>query len=64
MNAIEVIVPFGAELRSWPVGVVLSLGRRVTVLPVDDRQGPSGAYPVLDATHTPARWRAGAVAPP
>jgi len=56
-DVVEVLVPFGAELRGWPVGVQLAIDHDVRVVPVDDRSGPSGTTPVLDATVDPAVWR-------
>ena len=56
-DRVEVIVPFGSELRFWPIGIELALDLDVTIVPIDDRTEPTPGRPVLDATTTPARWR-------
>jgi hypothetical protein len=52
------VVPFGHELRSWPLGVMMAVGRDVEVRPIDDRTAPSPGVAVLDAAVSPPRWRA------
>lgn len=61
VDRIEVQVPFGAELRGWPVGLALALEQpRLEIAIIDDRTSPTPGLPLLDATKTPSRWVRGA----